>query len=67
MAKKSSFLSNLRNDSSSVQDDLQNMRKELMDLRFSLSTGQLKETHKIKELRKSIARLKTIKKENKLK
>ena len=67
MAKKSSFLSNLRNDSSSVQDDLQNMRKELMDLRFSLSTGQLKETHKIKEVRKSIARLKTIKKENKLK
>jgi len=30
---------------------------------MSLSSGQLKETHKIKEIRKSIAQLKTIQKE----
>tara|TARA_B100001750_G_C15159781_1_gene423835 strand:+ start:81 stop:287 length:207 start_codon:yes stop_codon:yes gene_type:complete len=64
MAKKESFLSKLRKDSSLVQDELENMKKELMELRFSLTGGQLKETHKIKEIKKSIARLKTIKREN---
>ena len=39
------------------------LRKELLNLKISLSSGQLKETHKIKEIRKSIAQLKTIQKE----
>ena len=50
MAKKS-FLSKLRGDSSSVLDEEQRLRKELMDLQIKLSSGQLKETHKIKEAR----------------
>jgi len=63
MAKKESFLSKIRGDSSSPLDEEEKLRKELLDLRISLSSGQLKETHKIKLTRKSIAQLKTIERE----
>ena len=36
-----------------------------MDLRVQNSSGQLKETHKIREIRKSIAQLKTLENEAK--
>ena len=36
---------------------------ELFDLRMKLASGTLRETHKINELRKQIAKLKTIIKE----
>ena len=62
MAKKESFLSKIRGESSNLNEE-EERRKELLDLRLSLSSGQLKETHKIKEIRKSIAQLKTIRKE----
>ena len=62
MAKKESFLSKLRGESSNLNEE-EKLRKELLDLKISLSSGQLKETHKIKEIRKSIAQLKTIQKE----
>ena len=62
MAKKESFLSKIRGESSNLNEE-EELRKELLDLRLSLSSGQLKETHKIKEIRKSIAQLKTIQKE----
>ena len=62
MAKKESFLSKIRGESSNLNEE-EELRKELLDLRLSLSSGQLKETHKIKEIRKSIAQLKTIRKE----
>ena len=62
MAKKESFLSKIRGESSNLNEE-QELRKELLDLKISLSSGQLKETHKIKEIRKSIAQLKTIQKE----
>ena len=39
------------------------LKNELFDLRMKLSNGTLRETHKIKELRKTIARLKTVKRE----
>ncbi len=39
------------------------VKDELFALRMSQSNGTLRETHKIKELRKTIARLKTIKRE----
>ena len=39
------------------------LRKELLNLKISLSSGQLKEIHKIKEIKRSIAQLKTIQKE----
>ena len=63
MAKKESFLSKIRGDSSSSLDEEEKLRKELLDLRISLSSGQLKETHKIKLTRRSIAQLKTIERE----
>ena len=62
MAKKESFLSKLRGESSNLNEE-QELRKELLDLKISLSSGQLKETHKIKEIKRSIAQLKTIQKE----
>ena len=62
MAKKESFLSKIRGESSNLNEEGE-LRKELLNLRISLSSGQLKETHKIKEIRKSIAQLKTIQKE----
>ena len=62
MAKKESFLSKIRGESSNLNEE-EELRKELLDLRLSLSSGQLKETHKIKEIKKSIAQLKTIRKE----
>ena len=63
MAKKESFLSKIRGESSNLNEE-EELKKELLDLKISLSSGQLKETHKIKEIRKSIAQLKTIQKEN---
>ena len=62
MAKKESFLSKIRGEPSNLNKE-EELRKELLDLKISLSSGQLKETHKIKEIRKSIAQLKTIQKE----
>ena len=62
MAKKETFLSKIRGSSNSLNEE-EKLRKELMDLKISHSSGQLKETHKIKEIRKSIAQLKTIQRE----
>ena len=62
MAKKESFLSKIRGESSNLNEE-EELRKELLNLQISLSSGQLKEYHKIKEIRKSIAQLKTIQKE----
>ena len=62
MAKKESFLSKIRGESSNLNEE-EELKKELLDLKISLSSGQLKETHKIKEIRKSIAQLKTIQRE----
>ena len=62
MAKKESFLSKIRGESSNLNEE-EELRKELLNLKISLSSGQLKETHRIKEVRKSIAQLKTIQKE----
>ena len=64
MAKNKSFLSKIKGDSPSALDGIEKLRKELMDLKISLFSGQLKENHKIKEIRKSIAQLKTIEKED---
>ncbi|KRM89425.1 50S ribosomal protein L29 [Liquorilactobacillus vini] len=35
-------------------------KKELFNLRFQLATGQLQNTARLKEVRKSIARIKTV-------
>tara|TARA_B100000029_G_C17456525_1_gene916926 strand:- start:378 stop:584 length:207 start_codon:yes stop_codon:yes gene_type:complete len=61
------FLSKLRGSKTNLVEEQEKYLKELMELKFKLSSGQLKETHKIKDLRRSIAKLKTIKRENDLK
>ena len=63
MAKKETFLSKIREDSSISLNEEEILRKELLDLKMSLAAGQLKEIHKIKEIRKSIAQLKTVQRE----
>ena len=62
---KESLLSRLRSKSTDVSDEEGKLRKELMELRVQHSSGQLKETHKIREIRKSIAQLRTLNNEAK--
>ena len=61
------FLTKLRDSKTNLVEEQEKYSKELMELKFKLSSGQLKETHKIKDLRRSIAKLKTLKRENDLK
>lgn len=64
---KANELATLRESSS---DELENkvveLKKELFNLRFQLSTGQLENPMRIKEVKKSIAQLKTILKEKEI-
>ena len=62
MAKRKSFLDKIRGDTSSL-GELEELMKELLELRISLSSGQLRETHKIKKIKRSIAQFKTVEKE----
>ena len=41
-------------------------KKELFNLRFQLATGQLENTARLKQVRKSIARIKTVIREQEL-
>lgn len=41
-------------------DQGKQLKEELFNLRFQLATGQLENTARIKEVRKSIARIKTV-------
>lgn len=43
-----------------INKKIKESKEELFELRLKLSTGSLEKTHKINELRKLIARLKTI-------
>ena len=45
---------------------LDEFKKELFNLKFSASTGNLEKPHRIKELRHEVARIKTIIKEREL-
>jgi len=55
---KESILSRLRNKPEDSENEEGSLRKELMELRIQHAQGQLKETHKIREVRKAIAQLK---------
>jgi large subunit ribosomal protein L29 len=43
-----------------LTDDLANLKKEQFNLRFQKATGQLEKSSRINEVRKDIARVKTI-------
>ena len=63
---KESLLDRLRSKPTEAPEEEGKLRKELMELRIQHSSGQLKETHKIREIRRSIAQLKTLNNEKKL-
>jgi len=45
---------------SEISDKVQNLRKELFDLRFKQATKQLAKTHRFKEVRTELAQLLTV-------
>lgn len=49
-----------------IEQNVKSMKEELFNLRFQLATGQLENTARIKQVKKSIARLKTVTREREL-
>ena len=43
-----------------LSDQLLSLKKEQFNLRFQAATGQLEKTHRASEIRKDIARIKTV-------
>jgi large subunit ribosomal protein L29 len=43
-----------------LADQLVNLKKEQFNLRFQKATGQVEKTHRVGEVRKDIARIKTV-------
>ncbi len=43
-----------------LNDNLLQLKKEQFNLRFQAATGQLEKPHRVDEVRKSIARIKTL-------
>lgn len=43
-----------------LQEELLNLKKEQFNLRFQKATGQLEKTHRVDEIRKDVARIKTL-------
>ncbi len=52
---------------SELQKELGDLKSELFKLRFQLATNQLENPMKLKDIKKSIARVQTIMRENELK
>ncbi|WP_027410242.1 50S ribosomal protein L29 [Anoxybacteroides tepidamans] len=49
-----------------IEQKIKSLKEELFNLRFQLATGQLENTARIREVRKSIARMKTIVREREI-
>jgi large subunit ribosomal protein L29 len=43
-----------------LTDQLLSLKKEQFNLRFQAATGQLEKTHRVEEVRRDIARVKTV-------
>jgi large subunit ribosomal protein L29 len=43
-----------------LSDELLSLKKEQFNLRFQAATGQLEKTHRVQEVRRDIARIKTV-------
>jgi large subunit ribosomal protein L29 len=43
-----------------LAEQLVNLKKEQFNLRFQKATGQIEKTHRVDEVRKDIARIKTV-------
>ncbi|HAT56444.1 MAG TPA: 50S ribosomal protein L29 [Veillonellaceae bacterium] len=58
----------IRNLSTAEMDQkVAGLKEELFNLRFQLATGQLENPMRIREVRKTIARIKTVQREEELK
>jgi len=55
------------NDISTLKSKVDELKQELFNLRFQLATGQLENPMRIKEVKKSIAQIKTIIREKEIK
>ncbi|MBW8383367.1 MAG: 50S ribosomal protein L29 [Youngiibacter sp.] len=65
---KARDLNNLRTSGSAdLVEKLHDLKEELFNLRFQLATGQLENPMRIKEVKKSIAQIKTIIREEEIK
>jgi len=62
---KTKELTNLTNEE--LEEKLKEFKTELFNLRFQLATGQLENNMKIREVKKDIARIKTMCRERELK
>lgn len=47
-------------DTATILTEIENMKKEMFELRFKHATGQLENTARLSTVRKTIARMKTI-------
>ena len=65
---KASELKELRETSTpqDLDDKLRDLKKELFNLRFQLAAGQLENPMRIRQVKKSIAQIKTILREEEL-
>jgi large subunit ribosomal protein L29 len=43
-----------------LADELLSLKKEQFNLRFQAATGQLEKSHRVQEVRRTIARIKTV-------
>ncbi len=48
-----------------LTDNLLNLKKEQFNLRFQQATGQMEKSHRSSEVRKDIARIKTVQRQKK--
>ena len=65
--KTKDFVKELNNKSvDELNNELVAAKKELFNLRFQLATGQLENTARIRQVRKTIARIKTVIREREL-
>ena len=51
---------------SEIEEQIKSSKEELFNLRFQLATGQLEETARIRTVRKTMARLKTVAREREI-
>ncbi|HEK6187561.1 TPA: 50S ribosomal protein L29 [Staphylococcus aureus] len=51
---------------SEIEEQIKSSKEELFNLRFQLATGQLEESARIRTVRKTIARLKTVAREREI-
>jgi large subunit ribosomal protein L29 len=55
------YAKNIREmDTENILNEIENLKKELFDLRFKQATGQLENTARLSTVRKTIARMMTV-------